>query len=227
MVLPRRHRDQYTPFVCSDFFNFLQFASYPYQEAVTQVLVMSESVLREMIERSRNGDHQAFRQLVEQHQAPAYSLAMHFLHDTDEAQDVVQESFLRVWKHLDSFHLDYSFLAWLNRIVTNCCLDHLKAARRRRISYHDDKTVQMENIPDTVGTETMARNRQLLPIIYRLVARLPRRQRTVFTLRDLQDLSVEEVANVTGLSTGSVKSNLHHARRKIRQQLQPYYQRGD
>ena len=181
---------------------------------------MSESLLREMIERSRNGDHQAFRQLVEQHQASAYTLAMHFLHDTDEAQDVVQESFLRVWKHLDSFHTDQSFPAWLNRIVTNCCLDHLKAARRRRVSFNDEYGIQLENLPNPIGPDGEARNRQLLPIIYRLVARLPRRQRTVFTLRDLQDLSVEEVANVTGLSAGSVKSNLHHARRKIRQQLQ-------
>jgi RNA polymerase sigma-70 factor (ECF subfamily) len=189
---------------------------------------MSESRLTETIERSRNGDHQAFRKLVKQHQAPAYALAMHFLHDTDEAQDVVQESFLRVWQHLDSFRPDHSFAAWLNRIVTHCCLDHLKAARRRHIaSFNGEPGNQMENIPNPVSVGSESRNGQLLGIIYRLVARLPRRQRIVFTLRDLQDLSIEEVATVTGLSAGSVKSNLHHARRKIRQQLQPYYQRGD
>ncbi|MFC1583516.1 RNA polymerase sigma factor [Candidatus Neomarinimicrobiota bacterium] len=183
------------------------------------------TVPEEVIVQSINGDQRAFQCLVESYQSQAYALAMRFLRDENEAQDVVQESFIRVWKHLHSFDTDRNFGTWLYKIVTNCCLDHLKALRRwrRMFRFFEREEENSVELPGTGSVENEAHNRDLSRIIHKLVAILPRKQGTVFTLRDLQNLSVDEVAEVTGLSPGSVKTNLHYARRTIRKKLHQTY----
>jgi RNA polymerase sigma-70 factor (ECF subfamily) len=186
---------------------------------------MLKPVPDEVLVQSINGDQRAFQRLVESYQPQVYALAMRFLRDESEAQDVVQESFIRVWKHLRSFDTERNFGTWLYKIVTNCCLDHLKALRRwrRLFRFFERGEENSVDLPGTGSLESEAHDRDLLRIIQKLVLSLPRKQGTVFTLRDLQDLSVEEVAEVTGLSPGSVKTNLHYARRTIRKQLHQTY----
>jgi RNA polymerase sigma-70 factor (ECF subfamily) len=186
---------------------------------------MPYSAAEDIITRSINGDQRAFKELVETYQAKAYALAMRFLYNEKEAEDVVQESFLRIWRHLNSFDINRNFGTWLYRIVTNCCLDHLKAQRRwRRVfTYFEDGEGYSLEAARPGDPEGESQSRELSDIIQNLAGRLPRKQGTVFILRDLQDLSVEEVAEVTGLSQGSIKTNLHHARRRIREQLQKQY----
>lgn len=190
---------------------------------------MLKPVPEEVIVQSMNGDQRAFRRLVEAYQNQAYGLAMRFLRDANDAQDAVQESFIRVWKHLRSFDTERSFSTWLYKIVTNCCLDHLKSLRRwRRIfRWFDHDEYHTELLPDPSDLESEVNNRDLLRVIQKMVLALPRKQSTVFTLRDLQNLSVEEVAEVTGLSPGSVKSNLYYARKTIRRKLRNTFELED
>lgn len=187
---------------------------------------MLKPVPEEVLIQSVKGDQRAFQKLVETYQDQAYALAMRFLRDANEAQDVVQESFIRVWKHLRSFDTERNFGAWLYKIVTNCCLDRLKALHRwRRIfRFFERDEYHSEQLLNPGDPEKEIHNRDLVHMIQELVPTLPRKQSTVFTLRDLQNLSVDEVAEVTGLSPGSVKSNLYYARRTIRQKLQKTFE---
>jgi len=179
----------------------------------------------DIFHRIRAGDMAAFEELVRHYQPYAYSLAVRLLCNEAEAEDAVQETFVRVWRNIGRYDPSIQFSTWLYRIVTNLCLDQLRARRRRNwISFpkenEDGQAIEMRadvDLDELVSTEN------LVSIIYSLSGGLPETQRLIFVLRDLQDLSIQEVCNVTGLSEGSVKTNLHYARRKIREHLMQDY----
>jgi RNA polymerase sigma-70 factor (ECF subfamily) len=142
---------------------------------------------------------------------------MKFLCDEAEAADVVQESFLRVWKNVNRYDPGRKFTTWLYRVVANLCVDRLRILqRKRRVFLSADHNSVLEDLPDERNWETLRAHQQLGEIIRTISGQLSKKQRLVFTLRDLQDLSVDEVGEITGLSIGSVKINLHYARRFIR-----------
>lgn len=181
-------------------------------------------VQEDVVSRSQCRDLAAFEQLVRNHQPYAFSLAMKFLCDEAEASDIVQESFLRVWKHIDRYDPNQKFTTWLYKIVANLCVDRLRALKRNRgIFLSRERDPMMEDLPDERDWETLRSHEQLADIIRVLSNRLSRTQKIVFTLRDLQDLTVEEVVEITGLSIGSVKTNLHYARKSIRDVLVRHY----
>jgi RNA polymerase sigma-70 factor (ECF subfamily) len=187
-------------------------------------------VEEDVVTRSQCRDLAAFEQLVRKYQPYAFSLAMKFLCDEAEASDVVQDSFLRVWKNIDRYDPKQRFTTWLYKIVINLCVDRFRVLKRSRsIFLSRDRDPVMEDLPDERDWETMRSHEQLADVIRTLSGRLSPKQRMVFTLRDLQDLTVEEVVEITGLSTGSVKTNLHYARKSIRDVLVRHYGvvRGD
>jgi RNA polymerase sigma-70 factor (ECF subfamily) len=178
----------------------------------------------DVLGRSRCKDFPAFEQLVRKYQPYAFSLAMKFLCDDAEASDIVQESFLRVWKNLDRYDPNQLFTTWLYRIVANLSIDRLRVLKRNRgLFFSRERDPMMEDLPDERDWETALSHAQLAGIIKILSGRLTRTQNLVFTLRDLQDLTVEEVVEITGLSAGSVKTNLHYARKTIRDALVRHY----
>ncbi len=181
-------------------------------------------VREDVVSRSQCRDLAAFEQLVRKYQPYAFSLAMKFLCDEAEAADVVQDSFLRVWKNIDHYDPNQKFSTWLYKIVANVCIDRLRALKRNRsIFLSRERDPMMEDLPDERDWETSRSHEQLADIIRTFSRRLSRTQRLVFTLRDLQDLSVKEVVEITGLSIGSVKTNLHYARKSIRDILVRHY----
>jgi RNA polymerase sigma-70 factor, ECF subfamily len=163
-----------------------------------------------LIQRCRNGDQQAFQQLLNDHQSYIFSLACRLLHDHDDARDVVQESFIRVWKHLPRFDGRVRFTTWLYQIVTRLCLDRLKA-RRRRLHIFDRNGKEPGHSPEQEYDQ-----KDIQGHILAAARTLPVKQQLVFTLRDLQDLPITEVQSITGMSSGAVKTNLYLARRAIR-----------
>jgi len=169
---------------------------------------------QECIERARNGSRSAFAELVRSHQQFAYGIAFRLLWDAHEAEDIVQETFVRIWRHLHRWNPDQPFTTWMYVIVTNLCRDRLRERKRRPFLRMESE--QMEQFEDPAGTLEGPESVDLLNIIGRLTERLSLKQRLVFTLRDLQDLSVQEVAKIAGISEASVKTNLHLARRKLR-----------
>jgi RNA polymerase sigma-70 factor (ECF subfamily) len=174
----------------------------------------------ELISRSCHGDLSAFRLLMESHQRYAYAVAFRLLHDTENAKDVVQEAFIRVWKNRKGYRPEVRFTTWLYRIVANLCFDRLKMeSRRRRWLGHLDVLKGDEasdmNLDDEMGNVDLSRR------ILREAEKLPPKQYLVFQLRDVQDFSIEEIAGVAGMSINSVKANLCYARRRIRNAVMP------
>lgn len=176
---------------------------------------------------SRDGDERSFARLVHKWEPVALRFALRMLSQENDARDTVQEAFVRVWQNLDHYDMERPFSTWLYKIVANLCLDRLRANIRRRAVF--DSIESGETLPaidGSDGPEARASDRQVAGMIRRVSAQLSLKQRLVFTLRDLEDLPVEEVVRITGLSNASVKSNLYLARRAVREMLSRFYQIG-
>jgi RNA polymerase sigma-70 factor (ECF subfamily) len=165
-------------------------------------------------------DIHAFTRLVELTQSYAYRLAFRLLRSEDDADDVTQEAFIRVWQNLGTFNYHKSFTTWLYKIVTHLCLDHLKSRSRRNKLFKSPSQCEEEASPGSHCPEADYDNRDLASHIESLVHHLPLKQQAVFILRDLQDLDIKEVSSILGMSAGAVKSNLYYARQAIRTNLE-------
>lgn len=180
-------------------------------------------ISRDIFERVRDGDMFAFQKIVETYQEYAFRLAFRLLANEDDAKDVVQECFIRVWNHLKRFKSEKKFKPWLSRIVVNLCYDELNKAHKKhtvRNVLNNELVLPStnENLHDTLANSELAERIKLL------ANGLPPKQRIVFVLRDLEDLEIEDVARIAGLSKNSVKSNLYYARRHIRTKLKMTYE---
>ncbi len=162
---------------------------------------------------ARKGDMQAFAKLVNMHQEFAMHTAIRYVMDHESAQDVVQEAFIRVWKHLHRFRLEMKFSTWLYRIVINLCYDRL---RRQQVNITIDDSLNEISNDDL---EKDVENRDKLRFIKHIVQTLPAKQRMVFLMRDFDDLEIAEIAKLLNMRNGTVKSNLYYARKNIRERL--------
>ena len=174
----------------------------------------------ELIGRCLRNEGGAFRQLVEEHQRYVFSLAFRVLRDEDDARDVVQETFIRVWKNLHAYDMRAKFTTWLYTITVNLTSDMLKSKTRRRRWLLAPETAESQNSAGTMEEEMNIVNRDLAAKIKELAGSLPPKQQLVFVLRDLQDLTVNEVAQILSMSTNTVKTNLCYARKFIRAHMQ-------
>ena len=171
-----------------------------------------------LILRSKQGDRDAFRELVDAHQQYAFALAFRVLCDEDDARDVVQESFISIWKHILEYNPRNLFTTWMYRIVTNKAKDRLKAnIRRENVMSRDVPAMNAASGSNMLDQELA--NKDLAERIRSLAENLPITQRLVFILRDIQDLSVPETAEALSISQGSVKTHLSHARAYLRRAI--------
>ncbi|MBN1135282.1 MAG: sigma-70 family RNA polymerase sigma factor [Anaerolineae bacterium] len=171
------------------------------------------------------GDVRAFNQLVIRYQSMAYNLAYRILGDEDAASDATQDAFVSAFKAMPRFR-GGSFKAWVLRIVTNACYDQLRARRRRPTSSLDDLEGDADHSPYLLDPaerpdEAVAR-RELDCVIQAGILTLPADQRSVLVLSDLQGMDYQEIAQVTGLALGTVKSRLSRGRAKLRDYLLDY-----
>jgi len=181
---------------------------------------MEQRPLDDLIECSKRGENDAFRHIVERHRGYAFALAFRLVCDEDTAKDVVQESFIRVWKHLKEYDPTVKFTTWLYRIVVNLSYDQMKMDMRRKNVIGNELEWGQSIGSVNAVSETNLSNKDLADQIRSVAGRLPLKQRLVFLLRDLNDLSVRETAEVLSMSTNSVKANLSYARQSIRKQLE-------
>jgi RNA polymerase sigma-70 factor, ECF subfamily len=168
------------------------------------------------------GDVRAFNQLVIRYQSIAYNLAYRILGDEDAASDATQDAFVSAYKAMPRFR-GGSFKAWVLRIVTNACYDHLRAQRRRPTSSLDDMEGDADHSPYLLDPaerpdESVAR-RELDSVIQAGILTLPADQRIVLVLSDVQGMDYQEIAQVTGEALGTVKSRLSRGRAKLRDYL--------
>lgn len=180
---------------------------------------MHQSRVNELIVLSRQNDSMAFRKLVEAYQSMVYTLAFRLLCNEEDAKDIVQETFIRVWKHLDSFNTKLKFSTWLYTIAANQCYDKLKKAKHNYTVRVEDLNAISEFISNENIEKTLI-NAELAQIIPTITAELTPKQKLVFTLRDLEGLEIEEIQSITGLSGAKIKSNLYLARQYIRKKIE-------
>ncbi len=181
---------------------------------------MDKATLNELIERSKANDQKSFRIIVEAHQSMIYSLAFRMMCNEEEAKDIVQETFIKVWLNLSRFNQDKKFSTWLFSITAHLCLDRLKSWKRHfQIEFLETK---LHDIATTEDADQCLMNNELGELILALTNDLTPKQRLVFTLRDLEEIDVAEVEEITGLSAKKIKSNLFLARQNIRQKLERY-----
>jgi RNA polymerase sigma-70 factor, ECF subfamily len=173
----------------------------------------------ELFERSMAGDSDAFRRIVENHQSYAFAIAFRFTGNEADAEDIVQESFINVWKHLADYDPRKKFTTWLYRIVTNRCLDAIKSRNRRRERISTDPS-DIDSGQSPEDPEKINDDRERLEMVNAFVRELPEKQRMVFILRDLQDLNMDETSGILKMSKASVKSNLFHARKFLRERIE-------
>lgn len=168
----------------------------------------------EIIRECQKGREEAFHVLVERYQRRVLSLGYQMLGNFESARDIAQEAFLRVFKAIDRFDTTKNFYTWIYQIVVNLAIDHLRKERGRRAYGLDDapEPVDGNDVPDELASrsETRVRVRQTLD-------RLPAKYRTVLTLRDLQGMGCEEIAEVIGTNSATARWRLHRARQLFKE----------
>lgn len=199
--------------------------------AVTSQPIVDENAL---VAQAREGDSEAYGQLVRRYQNKIFRLAQHITQNREDAEDVLQETFLKAYEHLDQFQGNSKFYTWIVRIAVNQALMKL---RRRK----NDKSISLDEQIDT-GEDTIVREiaawdedpeekfsrEELGTVLDSAIQSLDAPYRSVFVLRDIEELSTEETAEALGLSVPAVKSRLLRARLQLREKLTRQFKRkGD
>jgi len=194
----------------------------------TEPTAFDESAL---VARARTGDSQAFTELVSHYERKIYRLAKNITQNNEDAEDVLQDAFLKAYEHLDSFQGNSKFYTWIVRIAVN---EALMKLRKRK----SDRTVPLDE-PMDLGEETVEReiavwednpeqrysSEEMQRILNEAVDTLKPDFRTVFVLRDIEELSTEETAEALGISVPAVKSRLLRARLALREKLTRQFKR--
>ena len=177
------------------------------------------------IQAAQEGDLAAFNRLVMAHQGLAYNVAFRIVGDADAAADACQEAFLSAFKGIRKFR-GGSFKSWIMRIVTNACYDQLRYKSRRPADSLEAVNESSENSPKLINgherPEEYALRHELNELIQQGINSLSPDQRAVLVLSDVQGFAYQEIADVTGVSLGTVKSRLSRARTKLRDYLVEY-----
>lgn len=178
-----------------------------------------------LIQEIRAGNTQGFEYFVRQYQRKITRVAYRLLRDMGEADCAAQESFLRAWQNLNEFREGSTFETWLTRICINWCKDRLK--RRRLVLYfhqtgqeRGEETGPRDTAPHPdPSPERRAMSREIRERLREAIETLSPRQKTVFTLKHFEELSIPEIAELTGLDAGTIKSHLFRAAHKIRKHV--------
>ncbi len=185
-----------------------------------------------LVHAAQGGDVEAFEQLVKRYDRNIFRLAHHITQHREDAEDVLQEAFLKAYQHLKSFQGNSKFYTWLVRIAVNESLMKLRR-RRNDKTFSLDEDVQTEegSMPREVADwapnpEQLYRQEELGEILGKTIQGLPASFRTVFVLRDVEGLSTEETAEALGLSIPAVKSRLLRARLQLRDRLSRFFRKS-
>jgi RNA polymerase sigma-70 factor (ECF subfamily) len=183
----------------------------------------------ELVHAAQNGDQRAFAQLVEKYEVRVFNLARKMMRDPQDAEDVLQETFISVFRHLKDFQGDASFSTWLYRIATNASLMKLRGRKTPPLSLDEpvesdgDGALPREIVDWGITPEEALLSGEVRAQMDAAVDALPELLRVVFVWRDIEGLSVQETADVLSISVPNVKTRLHRARLMLRENLSEYF----
>lgn len=180
-----------------------------------------------LIALSKQGDRDAFNQLVDRYSTQIYNFALRMTNNAEDAQDIYQEAFIHAFRGINSFRSDAAFSTWLYRIVRNVYLDELKRRRARpAISLEEGIETEEGSVSREVEDpaplpEERVQTNERRRAVHTAISQLPDRQREILILYDLQGHSYEEIASILSINVGTVKSRLNRARRSLHERLLP------
>ena len=181
-----------------------------------------------IVAKARDGDRDAFKALVETHSRYIYSLAHRMTGNAQDAEDVVQEAWLKAHKQLSRFESRADFRTWMHRITVNCSIDLIRA-RRHREDAHDPADLEQGPLSERgseaqATPERMAASVQISDRVNEALGLLTALERAAFTLRHVEGMSIEEVGEKLGMKTSATKHSIFRAVKKMRVALEPYAQ---
>jgi len=188
---------------------------------------------RVLIEAAQAGDRAAFRQLVERHQRRVFAIALGIVRDENDAREISQEAFLRVYKNLDRFQGGSSFFTWLYRIVTNLSIDLIRRPGRRDAELVEDRKLYdiadgaiapLVSHLDGADPVRVVRRREIAERLQEALDALPPYHLGVILMREVEGMSYEEMAQAMEVSKGTIMSRLFHARQKLQRALKDCYE---
>ncbi|MBL8511722.1 MAG: RNA polymerase sigma factor RpoE [Betaproteobacteria bacterium] len=182
---------------------------------------------QQLVERAQSGDKKAFELLVIKYQRKVQRLLSRIIRDQAEIEDVTQEAFIKAYRALANFRGDSAFYTWLYRIAINCAKNFLVTQGRRAPTQTQFDAEEAEVFEDAPGLRDMATpdaelmSKQIAGIVNRTIAALPEDLRTALTLREIDGLSYEEIAEIMDCPIGTVRSRIFRAREAVATQLRP------
>ena len=187
---------------------------------INQVEELDLAQERELVLRCQNGDVDAMGTLVTRYQHWVYNIAYGMLGHREDAQDVAQDTFLSVWESIGGFKFRSRFSTWLYRIVKNKCLNLIDQRQRRKTDPMEIDDSQPWVPLDTVTPEQVLLRKERKEIVHAALAKLKDSYREILVLRELRELSYEEISEILGCTLGRVKSRLHEARKALKKELE-------
>jgi RNA polymerase sigma-70 factor (ECF subfamily) len=182
---------------------------------------------QQLVSRVQKGDRRAFDLLVIKYQPKILSLVGRFVFDSSECQDVAQEAFIKAYRALPNFRGDSQFYTWLYRIAVNTAKNYL-VSRGRKAPTHDIDPEDAENFSeegafrDSATPERLLQRDRLKHVVFSAIAELPEELRIAVSLREMDGMSYEEIAEVMDCPIGTVRSRIFRARESIEKKMQPY-----
>jgi RNA polymerase sigma-70 factor (ECF subfamily) len=174
-----------------------------------------------LVQRCLDGDQAAWDVIVRQHWRKVFNIAYKFVGKHDEAEDLAQEIFLRIFKSLRTFDRRANFQTWLFSISRNLCIDHYRSVRKERQAINRDLDAS-ELSPESPGIspQAMLEHRDRVALLRNVMDRLPPALRAAVMMRDVQDMSYREIADKLGVPEGTVKSRINRGRAELARQIQ-------
>lgn len=178
-----------------------------------------------LLERAKKGEVEAFELLIERYQKKVFNIALKMLGNYDDASELAQEAFIKIYKSIKGFKEESSFSTWVYRIATNVCLDELRKRKNRKLTYLDeviqseDGDLKREIADQGLSPDAIAEQKELKRALNQAILSLSEEHRVVLIMRDLHGMTYEEIAKVTKCPEGTVKSRINRARLSLKETL--------
>ena len=177
------------------------------------MIKMDALQMNRCIDLCKQGDRGAFKYIVSEYQQLVYTLAFRLLCNEDDAEDITQDVFIKVWQKIDHYNQKYKPSTWIYKIASNACYDKLRSKHVENLNI-----VGSDCLAD-VNHEEQLHHKEIKRLIIKLTAGLSPKQKLIFTLSDIEDLSVDEITIITGMTSSKIKSNLYLARKYIKSKM--------
>ena len=173
-----------------------------------------------LLQKCHEGDDLAWEALVRRYQGKVMAVAMHYMRDREEANDVAQEAFIKLYRNLDTLREGEAFLPWMLRLTRNCAIDRIRRLKTRT----PEQSVPVDEGPELVARQPSPEDNSLRRwrsgLLYRALDKLSDQSREVIMLKDIQELQLKEIADMLALPVGTVKSRSHRARIELAEVIQ-------